>query len=141
MSLTDHQRQLVTASFARLVPLSSKATSLFYSRLWEIAPETKPLFHATDMNQQGMKLMQTLGVTVRSLHDLDSIFPYLRELGQRHIHYGVSKDHFDQVKSALLWTIKECLGRDFTPETQEAWDAAYNLIASMTTSAYQKSGE
>jgi hemoglobin-like flavoprotein len=137
MSMTNQQRQIVTESFARLVPITSEATAMFYNRLWEIAPETKSLFQSTDMAHQGVKLMQTLGMSVRALHDPDSIVPLLRDLGRRHIDYGVTRDQFDLVKSALLWMIQGCLGQDFTPEVQEAWIAAYDLIASMTVSAYE----
>lgn len=126
----------MTESFARLVSVSDEAAAVFYNHLWEIAPETKAMFHNTDMTQQGMKLMQTLGVIVRSLHDLDSITPFLRDLGQRHIGYGVSREQYTLVGSALLAMIAQCLGDDFTPETGEAWDAAYALIASITTSVY-----
>jgi hemoglobin-like flavoprotein len=139
MALTDEQRHLVTISFARLVPISSEATSAFYNRLWEIAPETKALFHSVDMTQQGMKLMQTLGIAVRALHDLNSIAPFLTDLGKRHIAYGVTTDQFDLVKAALLWMIEECLAEDFSPATHEAWTAAYDLIASITMSAYEPS--
>lgn len=136
MSMTDQQRQLVTESFAHLVPISEEAAAMFYERLWEIAPETKALFQHVEMRQQGLKLMQTLGVTVRSLHDLDNISPMLYELGQRHIGYGVGKEQYDLVKDALLWMIENVLGATYTPEVQAAWDAAYDLIASLTLRAY-----
>jgi hemoglobin-like flavoprotein len=136
MLLTDQQRQLVTVTFARLVPISNEAAALFYKRLWEIAPETKSLFHTADMTQQGMKLMQTLGLSVRALHDPDSLVPLLRDLGKRHISYGVTKDQYELVKTALLWMIENSLGKDFTADTRDAWMAAYDLIASIAISAY-----
>lgn len=138
MSLTERQRDLVTSSFARLVPISNEATSLFYERLWQIAPETKPLFHHTDMDALGLKLMQTLGLAVRSLHDTTTLTPLMRELGQRHIGYGVSQEQYEQVKGALLWMIEKKLGRSFNQETREAWIAAYDLIASIAISAYEQ---
>jgi nitric oxide dioxygenase len=135
-TMTDRQRQLVTTSFARLVPITGEAAQTFYDRLWEIAPETRVLFRSTDMAQQGTKLMQTLGIAVRGLHDPNSIVPLLRDLGQRHIGYGVTRDQFATVKTALLWMIETRLGREFTPEVRDAWSAAYDMIAAMTLSAY-----
>lgn len=137
MALTDQQRQLVTQSFARLVPISNEATTVFYNRLWEIAPETRSMFKTTDMSQQGIKLMQTLGMSVRALHDLSEIAPLLHELGTRHIGYGVTKDQYRLVEVALLEMIQHCLGEDFTHEMREAWIAAYALIADMTMRAYE----
>ncbi|MBK8020892.1 MAG: hemin receptor [Chloroflexi bacterium] len=136
MTLTDEQRQLVTSSFARLVPITAAATSIFYSRLWDLAPETRPLFRSADMTQQGLKLMQTLGVAVRALHDLDSIRPFLHDLGRRHQGYGVTKEQFEPVRSALLWMIEQCLKDEFSPATRQAWSAAYDLIADMTIEGF-----
>lgn len=136
ITITDKQRQLVTLSFARLVPISNEAAAMFYNRLWEIAPETRAMFHSTDMTQLGMKIMQTLGVTVRALHDLDSISPMLQDLGRRHMSYGVTREQYELVKAALLWMIEQTLKKDFTPETRAAWIAAYDLITSIVTSAY-----
>ena len=136
MALTDEQRHLVTTSFARLVPITTDATTIFYERLWNLAPETRALFQAADMSQQGLKLMQTLGVAVRALHDLDSIRPFLHDLGRRHQGYGVTKAQFEPVRSALLWMIEQCLKEEFTPETRQAWNAAYDLIASMTMEGF-----
>lgn len=136
MALTDQQRRLVSESFAQLVPITQEATAVFYDHLWSIAPETKSLFQIDDMQQQGIKLMQTLGIAVRAIHDLQTIAPYLNELGQRHIHYGVSKDQFDLVRSALLAMIEHCLGAGFTPEVREAWNITYTLITDLTLTAY-----
>jgi hemoglobin-like flavoprotein len=138
-TITDKQRQLVTLSFARLLPISNEATTIFYERLWDIAPETKAMFDGTDMKQLGMKIMQTLGVTVRALHDLDSISPMLQDLGRRHMSYGVTREQYDLVKAALLWMIEQCLKKDFTSETHAAWIVAYDLIASIITSGYDES--
>ncbi|MBC7810754.1 MAG: hemin receptor [Burkholderiales bacterium] len=135
-TITDKQRQLVTLSFARLVPISNEAAAIFYNRLWDIAPETRSLFHTTDMTQQGMKIMQTLGIAVRALHDLDTVSPMLHDLGKRHMSYGVTRDQYELVKSALLWMIEQCLKKDFTPDTRAAWIAAYDLITGIVTSAY-----
>jgi hypothetical protein len=43
--MTSEQIKLVQESFAKVVPIADGAASLFYARLFEIAPEVKPLFH------------------------------------------------------------------------------------------------
>jgi nitric oxide dioxygenase len=42
---------------------------------------------------------------------------------------------YGTVGAALLWTLGEGLGPDFTPETKEAWTAAYTLLAGVMTQA------
>lgn len=68
--MTDDQIALVQSSFAEVAPISEQAAALFYSRLFEIAPEVKPMFSG-DMVAQGHKLMKTLNVAVNGLNDLD----------------------------------------------------------------------
>jgi hemoglobin-like flavoprotein len=50
-------------------------------------------------------------------------------LGERHVQYGVQPHHYDIVGAALLWTLAQGLGKHFTSEVEEAWTAAYTLLA------------
>ncbi len=70
--MTPEDIDLVQSSFAKVVPIREAAASLFYDRLFEIAPEVKPMFKG-DMKEQGRKLMTTLGVVVNGLKDLEAI--------------------------------------------------------------------
>ncbi|MGB8487951.1 MAG: hemin receptor, partial [Xanthobacteraceae bacterium] len=42
--MTPDQVKAVQASFAKVAPIADTAAGIFYSRLFEIAPEVKPLF-------------------------------------------------------------------------------------------------
>jgi hemoglobin-like flavoprotein len=137
MSLSDAEKLLVTESFAKVAPISEKAAELFYNRLWEIDPSTKDLFKKTNMREQGRKLMQTLATAVGALHNLEAIIPVVEQLGRRHIAYGVKKEQYDTVGQALIWTLEQGLGADFTPEVKEAWTKVYTLLASIVTTAYK----
>jgi hemoglobin-like flavoprotein len=137
MSLSDAEKLLVTESFAKVAPISEKAAELFYNRLWEIDPSTKDLFKKTNMREQGRKLMQTLATAVGALHNLEAIIPVVEQLGRRHIAYGVKKEQYDTVGTALIWTLEQGLGADFTPEVKEAWTKVYTLLASVATTAYK----
>jgi len=138
MSLTDKEKQLITESFSKVAPISDQAAELFYNRLFEIAPETKPLFAKTDMREQGRKLMQTLGTAVGALYGLEAIVPVLESLGKRHTAYGVTQDHFKPVGEALIWTLEQGLGEAFTEETREAWIKVYTLLADVTKTGMQE---
>ncbi|MFL6651077.1 MAG: globin domain-containing protein, partial [Sulfurifustaceae bacterium] len=60
-----------------------------------------------------------------------------KDLGRRHVRYGVQPSHYDTVAAALLWTLEQGLGADYTPETREAWTAVYTLLAgTMKEAAY-----
>ncbi|MDI4663259.1 hemin receptor [Xanthobacter autotrophicus] len=132
--MTPTQIDLVQASFAKVVPIADTAAGLFYGRLFEIAPEVKPLFKG-DMTTQGQKLMATLGVVVAGLKDLPSIVPAAQNLARKHVGYGVKTEHYVVVGAALLWTLEQGLGEAFTPEVKTAWADAYGLLSSVMIAA------
>ena len=134
--MNNDQINLVQTSFAKVVPISETAAELFYGRLFEIAPEVRPLFKG-DMKDQGKKLMATLNVAVQSLTDLPKLVPVLEKLAIGHVPYGVKAEHYDKVGAALLWTLEQGLGESWTPETAEAWTKTYKIVAStMINAAY-----
>ena len=135
MPLTDHQKALVRSTWAQVIPISNEAAQLFYGRLFEIDPSTRPLFASADMSEQGKKLMQTIDVAVASLDDLDRIRPAVEELGRRHVDYGVAEEHYATVGAALLWTLDQGLGDDFSPEVAEAWAETYGVLSGIMKEA------
>ena len=132
--MTPTQITVVKESFAQVVPIKETAAEIFYNRLFELDPSLRRLFH-TDMEEQGQKLMSTLAVAVGGLDNLDAILPVVRDLGSRHGGYGVEPSHYETVGSALIWTLEQGLGDDFTEQTKEAWVAAYGLLSSVMIEA------
>ncbi len=126
--MTETQKELVQNSFEQLVPISEETAATFYARLFGILPEVKPLFKG-NMKEQGRKLMQMIGYAVSSLDNLDVLIPAVKELGKRHVDYGVTPAHYASVGEALIWTIQQKLGDDFTPETKESWITVYTILA------------
>ncbi len=134
--MTPEEKKLVKDTFAQIQPIASQAAALFYTRLFEVAPEFRRLFK-NDMDAQGMKLMQTIGVAVAHLDRLDEVVPVVQKLGQRHAGYGVLPEDFNVVGEALLWTLEQGLGAAFTPEVRQAWATVYGVLANtMQQAAY-----
>ena len=134
--MTPQQVGLIQDSFAKVAPISEQAAALFYERLFEVAPEVKPLFKG-DMTEQGRKLMATLAVVVNGLTNLDSILPAASALARRHVVYGVKPGHYAPVGEALLWTLERGLGPGWTQELAGAWVDAYTTLSQfMIAEAY-----
>jgi nitric oxide dioxygenase len=137
--MTPAQVKLIQDSFAQVAPIAEQAAALFYGRLFEIAPEAKPLFRG-DMDEQGRKLMATLAVVVDGLSNLDAILPAASALAKRHVAYGVKPDHYAPVGEALIWTLERGLGAGWTQELAAAWAAAYATLSQfMIAEAYGRS--
>lgn len=128
------QIKLVEESFAKVLPIKEAAAELFYGRLFEIAPDVKPLFKG-DMTEQGRKLMAALLFVVNGLRKLDALVPVAQELGQKHVGYGVTAEQYAPVGEALIWTLEQGLGDAFTEDVKAAWLAAYTLLSGVMIDA------
>ena len=132
--MTPEQVKLVQESFQKVTPIATQAGDIFYARLFEIAPEVRPMFPA-DISEQRDKLMKMLTVAVSNLHQLGTILPAVQSLGKRHVGYGVKDAHYDKVGEALLWTLEKGLGDAFTPPVKAAWAETYGTLAGVMKTA------
>ena len=92
----------------------------FYRRLFELAPEARPMFKI-EMGQQAKKFADMLTWVISHLEQPHDLCQGLRELGARHSGYGVKIDQYAPVGSALNWMFQRTLGDRFTSEMEEAW--------------------
>ncbi|MEM0912720.1 MAG: globin family protein [Pseudomonadota bacterium] len=138
--MQPEQIELVQDSFKKVAPIADKAAELFYGKLFEIAPEVKPLFKE-DISEQGAKLMQMIGIAVRGLNNLESIVPAVQQLGRNHVGYGVKEEHFAPVAEALLWTLEQGLGEDWNDKLKAAWTEAYVILSSTMIDAMKEEDE
>jgi hemoglobin-like flavoprotein len=132
--MTPEQKRLVQTTFAKVAPIAEPAAAMFYGRLFELDPSLRPLFTG-DMTEQGRKLMRMIGMAVAGLDRLDELVPVVRQLGVRHVSYGVRDEHYDTVATALLWTLEQGLGDAFTSDARDAWATVYGVLASTMKSA------
>jgi hemoglobin-like flavoprotein len=126
--MTRRQIELVQTTWEKCVPIAEQAAALFYGKLFELDPNLKPLF-TSDIKEQGKKLMTMITMAVRGLNDLSRLVPAVEDMGRRHVGYGVKDEHYATVGAALLWTLEQGLGGDFTPEVKEAWTEVYTVLA------------
>ena len=130
------QIQLVQLSFERARRIGAHVAATFYTELFAIDPALRPMFKG-DMIVQSEKLMKTLRALVEGLASPDAMLPVVRQLAVKHLDYGVEARHYATVGTALLRTLRHELAAEFTPETREAWNAAYQFLAdAMIAAAY-----
>jgi Hemoglobin-like flavoprotein len=124
--MTPQQKMLVQCSFAVVKPMGETAATVFYDRLFQLNPALKLVF----AEQNRSELMQTIGAAVGGLDRMDQILPLAEDLGRRYPSYGVCDEHYRTVAEALLCTLSEGLGENFTAPVKEAWGEAYFTLAS-----------
>jgi len=126
--------ELVQTSWTKVAAMAPQAAALFYQHLFRADPSLQPLFQG-NMTQQGKMLMAMIGTAVSQLHELDSLVPVLQELGRRHAGYGVRDSHYPTVGAALLKTLEQGLGAEFTRPVQEAWAEVYEVMTTVMIAA------
>ncbi len=103
-------------------------TQVLYDHLFEIEPNIKPLFANTDMQAQGQALLGFLNTMVTSLAAIKDVQPDVKALKERHLEYGVKSEHYLTFGEALLISLAEVLGDEFTAEMESAWMKVYTLV-------------
>lgn len=126
--MTPRQIELVRSSFAQIAPIASEAATMFYNNLFATDPALRHLFRG-DMGRQGERLMTMIGAAIGLLDRPHALLPVLRQLGARHVGYGVQPGHYATVGAALLQTLEQGLGAAFDAEVREAWETMYGIVS------------
>lgn len=124
----------VRASFAAAAAAPDDLTQRFYARLFAIDPTLRRRF-PTDLTEQRRKLAGALAYMMATLDRLDELVPALQSLGRAHAGYGVEERHYDIVAAALLDTLLDLLGEEFTPAARAAWIEVYITASSVMKEA------
>jgi nitric oxide dioxygenase len=136
MCISDDELDLLRHGPRIMSSRKELATDVFYANLFEIAPQTRPLF-SEDIVSRTEKVIFTFGAVVGQIHDLDACRSMTRDLAVRHVTYGVVPEHYALVGRAVMRTLDLVLDEDLSPEMDAVWRKAYDAIAlAMIESAY-----
>jgi nitric oxide dioxygenase len=134
--LTPEQIKLVENSWDYILLNSNEAGTIFYKKLFSMAPELRQLFKG-DINSQSQKLVSLITFAVHKLNSFNDIVSDVRTLGMRHKGYKVKPEHYSVVNEALLWTLSKGLGDRWNDETKQAWAATYQALSKIMIEASQ----
>jgi hemoglobin-like flavoprotein len=122
---------LLRQSFELVAQRQPQITPRFYEILFERYPAARPLFGRNAPEHQQKMLQDALVAVVDHLEDAPWLHQTLTALGRKHVDYGVTDEMYSWVGDALLATLAEIAGREWTPELKAAWTDAYGAVASM----------
>jgi hemoglobin-like flavoprotein len=128
--LDDNRKQLVRDSLDLVREQILPASTQFYDNLFILAPDLRRLFRP-DLAGQGMRFMTTLTSIAELMDDPAELAAEIDGLARAHRGIGVRAEHFAPMGAALLVTLGETLGPQFTCEMQAAWRAAYDEFAAL----------
>ena len=107
---------------------------VFYSKLFSYNNGLRKMF-PHNMDQQYRKLIDMISTIIARLDKLDELTNEISDMARRHVKYGVRPAHYKLVGNALLWTLKQGLGKDWTPNLETAWTKCYTLLSETMISA------
>ncbi len=125
--MDETQKALVRQTFDKIAPIADQAGLMLYDNIFAIDPSLRRLFKI-DIETQGHKIMAVIATAIAHLDRLDEVMPTVRELGRKHVAFGVGPREYGIGGVALLKTLEQALGVDFTPEVRDAWAACYEAL-------------
>lgn len=128
--MKDAEINLIITSWAKISAAQDRAAEMFYNRLNEMDPRVGQLFLSKFKSKADM-FMKPLGIMVASLSNFTTFYPMIQMLGDRHVSYGAMSKDYEVFRDALMWTIGQILGPDYTSEVREAWLHAYASMANV----------
>lgn len=105
--------------------MSEPVAQLFYGRIFQRYPEVRLMFLG-DLRVQGRKFMTMIETVVKFLDEPEQARPALRDLGRRHVDYGVQPEHYDAVMACFIWALGQAIG--LNTDTRHAWTELLNQI-------------
>jgi hemoglobin-like flavoprotein len=126
--MTDQQIHLIKKTWRLLRDIDPQLLGdVFYKRLFLKHPSVRFMFKGP-MEHQHQKFVSMLSFIVARLDHPEAVKSELVAMAKRHEGYGVKPAHYQPVGDALLWTLEQGLGREWTEEVAQAWQACYQTL-------------
>ncbi|MFD8498444.1 globin domain-containing protein [Amycolatopsis sp. NPDC059657] len=119
---------LIRDAWDKAEPFLPEISQFFYGMLFTLAPATRDFF-PINMEVQRGRLVRALVHIVQMVDRPDDLVPFLKQLGRDHRKFGVIPRHYEAVGTALLASLKNHLGPEWTPEVERAWAEAFTIVA------------
>lgn len=126
--------QRLKDNFAQVAEHGLEVADYFYADLFERNPGYRSLFPAS-MARQHELLLEALVQIVAWVDSTDKLVPYLQDLGRRHHGFGVGAEHFPEVGTSLVATLRHFSGPAWSPDLEKDWVAAYGVVADVMAKA------
>ena len=101
----------------------------FYDHLFEAHPEARAMFKRNSEGAQQKMFAQKLCAIVDSIADDTAFLAEARVIARTHKDYGVRPEMYSWVGAALIQTLREAAGSEWSIEAERAWRESYETLA------------
>jgi hemoglobin-like flavoprotein len=126
--------QRLKDNFAQVADHGMEVADYFYADLFQSNPGYRSLFPASMARQQKV-LLEALAQIVAWVDNTEELVPYLQQLGRRHQEIGITAEHYLEVGSSLIATLRYFSGDSWNPELEKDWAAAYGVVSDVMQKA------
>ncbi|HYF03028.1 MAG TPA: globin domain-containing protein [Patescibacteria group bacterium] len=127
MKMTMEQLYLVQSSFKQVEAFSTIIATLFYNRLYDIAPHLRERL-SCEARHQGALFVEFISSIIDNFEDREKIESLARDLRLKHHTFASCLKGIPAIENAFFWTLEEVIAEDFTPEVRSAWVMFYQEL-------------
>lgn len=129
--LTDKHIEIIKSTIPLLENAGSALTAHFYQRLFSHNPELQDIFNMSNQQngRQQVALFEAIAAYAKNIENLTALTTAVERIAQKHTSFNIQADHYAIVGHHLIETLRELATKAFTPEVEEAWTNAYQVLA------------
>ncbi len=128
--MTAQGLDTIRTSFSALSPHAETLGERFFTRLFVLQPSLRALL-PRDHWQRSHDLVALLGMVVKNASRPEQIQNALMDFGAKAQRVGIMPQHYGLARRALLDSMKDVLGADWTPEVEGDWTDLLNSTMSV----------
>ena len=121
-------RPLLRELLENALATSPEFPARFYERLFVSHPQLRPMFHRSSPDAQQKMFAQKLMMVVDAIENPELLRRELAPVATSHRAYGITREMYDWVGTALLETVSETLGDRATPAQLESLVGAWKTM-------------
>lgn len=124
-----HPNDLIRQNLELVASRAPDLTARFYERLFQQNHELRPMFSRRTADAQQRMLLEAIVAVVDHLEDATWLEETLTAMGAKHVEYGVEDRMYPLVANALITTLADVSGEDWSPKVEVAWLDALTYVA------------
>ncbi|WP_426358051.1 NO-inducible flavohemoprotein [Pseudocolwellia sp. HL-MZ19] len=131
--LTTEHINVVKSTIPLLESGGTAITEHFYKRLFSHNPELKDIFNMSNQEtgRQKTALFEAILAYARNIDNLAVLKHAVERITQKHTSFHIQPEHYQVVGLHLIETLRELLPEQFTKQVEDAWTAAYGVLATV----------
>ncbi|GIU07113.1 MULTISPECIES: NO-inducible flavohemoprotein [unclassified Shewanella] len=129
--LSEKHISIVKSTIPLLESAGTAITEHFYKRMFAHNPELKDIFNMSHQRTGGQPaaLFNAVAAYAKNIDNLGALSGAVERIAHKHTSFNIQPEHYPIVGHHLLETLRELAPDAFTPDVEEAWGAAYAVLA------------